>query len=75
VKVNLSVDIYRHAGHKDADKTNFILEKDTPNVTLIEQQGDDFHLTWPGEPVAEVWVYSGPGYVSLELPKRKKELS
>jgi hypothetical protein len=52
VKVLKAVDIYRHAGHKDADNTGNTLEAGTPNVTFIENQGDDYHLTWPGVPRA-----------------------
>jgi hypothetical protein len=64
VKVKLPVDLYAKPG--GVGKRKGILQANTPKVTLVSPCEDNWcHVKWRR---GEGWVYSGPGYESLELP-------
>jgi outer membrane protein OmpA-like peptidoglycan-associated protein len=65
VTVLLPVDVYIAPGGSDPEKTGTFLAAGTQGVTLIENKDPWFHVKWPA---GEGWVYSGEGYVSLQLP-------
>ena len=64
VTVKLSVDLYAAPGGQGQAKGT--LEAGTPQVTLLEPCNDHWcHVKWPA---GQGFVYSGPGYKSLQLP-------
>ena len=65
VTVDQEVDVYRAPGGNNADNTGATLKKGTQSVKLVENKAPWYHVKWPG---GDGWVYSGEGYVSLNLP-------
>jgi heat shock protein HslJ len=63
VSVEKSVDLYDQSGGRGR-KTG-VLQAGTNQVTLVEPCNDHWcHVKWPA---GEGWVYSGPGYQSLNV--------
>jgi len=67
IKVLQDVDVYNPppCGADSAKKTGNILRTGTSNVKLIANKNPWFQVEWPG---GSGCVYSGPGYISLQLP-------
>lgn len=64
INVKLSVDLYARPG--GVGKPKGVLQANTPRVTLLGPCKDNWcHVKWRR---GEGWVYSGPGYQSLDLP-------
>jgi hypothetical protein len=62
VKVVKDVDVFKN--DCDNGPTGVVLRTDTPGVTLVENKDPCFQVKWPA---GQGWVYSGEGWVSLEL--------
>ena len=66
VKVLLPVDVYDDPG--DKKKKIGVLAKDTQGVFLVEPlRGDNWYNVKGNVPKGIGWVWSGPGYISLEF--------
>jgi hypothetical protein len=65
IKVLLSVDVCASAAGCNKQTRLSELPKDTQGVTLVERKDPWYHVKWPA---GDGWVYSGPGWESLELP-------
>ena len=66
VKVIKDVDVYTTpCGADSSKKTGTILRTGTSNVKLLQSKAPWFELQWPA---GSGCAYSGPGYVSLQLP-------
>ena len=62
VTVEIDTDVF---DSPNGNETGVVLEAGTKGVTLLQKDGDWYHVKWPA---GQGWVWSGPGHLSIKLP-------